>query len=567
MLFPRQFIAAICILVAAFAAANAVHAQKYSLTRIANNNGVSMTAAQTIVYDDRLYYFDKTGSTTGAIYRDSGSSSDLVRSLTFTSGATMGPIIDGQLYYTKDGLQYSLDDPSQQPISSATPGVTFTSTSYLATLNGKQLFYGTTAAGTRLYRRDAQGLVLVGNPSGSGDDFDLFDYTVFNNQVYFSAKGPSGNELYRTDGNSINLVADILPGTGSSNPGDYAFPTGFRQVGSNLLFDAIGPNGRELYRYDGASVSQVADIRPGSLGSDPTHLMPYHNSLIFSAFGPSGNELYIWDAAGGARLLANINTGSGTASSGPGYFVLYKDWLYFQAAPNGVTTSLYRTNGVEVDPLNITNPDMVRIAYDDKQSSIYKDKLYFSANAGIYSTDGTTFSIIPGAETNTGQPKPAFTNFAGDLIMSYDKGQGLGVELYRWNGTTFSLISDINPGCTMDAGQCFARSGDPDFFLEANGVLYFLASNGTTGLYRMTASAPNGDFNFDGTVDMSDYVVWRQGLGTRYTQADYDNWRAHFGSVGPPPGAGSAAGVPEPSLLPLIAGMILAIARIRSVRH
>jgi hypothetical protein len=83
----------------------------------------------------------------------------------------------------------------------------------------------------------------------------------------------------------------------------------------------------------------------------------------------------------------------------------------------------------------------------------------------------------------------------------------------------------------------------------------------------MTASAPNGDFNFDGTVDMSDYVVWRQGLGTRYTQADYDDWRAHFGSVGPPPGAGSAIGVPEPSSLTLITGLTLVVACIHSARH
>jgi hypothetical protein len=82
----------------------------------------------------------------------------------------------------------------------------------------------------------------------------------------------------------------------------------------------------------------------------------------------------------------------------------------------------------------------------------------------------------------------------------------------------------------------------------------------------MTASAPNGDFNFDGIVDMSDYVVWRAGFGTRYTQIDYDNWRAHFGSVGPPPGAGSVTNVPEPSSLTLIAGLILVLARIRSAQ-
>ena len=45
------------------------------------------------------------------------------------------------------------------------------------------------------------------------------------------------------------------------------------------------------------------------------------------------------------------------------------------------------------------------------------------------------------------------------------------------------------------------------------------------------------DFNTDGSVDAADYVVWRKGLGTTYTQNDYDNWRTHFGQT-----AGSSRG-------------------------
>ncbi|MEX2306047.1 MAG: SGNH/GDSL hydrolase family protein [Pirellulales bacterium] len=54
-----------------------------------------------------------------------------------------------------------------------------------------------------------------------------------------------------------------------------------------------------------------------------------------------------------------------------------------------------------------------------------------------------------------------------------------------------------------------------------------------------------GDFNDDNIVDASDYVVWRKGLGTTYTQTDYDVWRAHFGETA---GSGSAetTTVPEP---------------------
>lgn len=62
-----------------------------------------------------------------------------------------------------------------------------------------------------------------------------------------------------------------------------------------------------------------------------------------------------------------------------------------------------------------------------------------------------------------------------------------------------------------------------------------------------------GDFNNNGVVDSADYVTWRKGLGTVYTQADYGIWRAHFGQT-----AGSGTGdiantaVPEPTTLMLL---------------
>ena len=59
-----------------------------------------------------------------------------------------------------------------------------------------------------------------------------------------------------------------------------------------------------------------------------------------------------------------------------------------------------------------------------------------------------------------------------------------------------------------------------------------------------------GDFNADGTVNAADYIIWRDGLGTVYTQSHYQAWRStfrmqfSFGSTG----TGSAAvAIPEPS--------------------
>lgn len=70
--------------------------------------------------------------------------------------------------------------------------------------------------------------------------------------------------------------------------------------------------------------------------------------------------------------------------------------------------------------------------------------------------------------------------------------------------------------------------------------------------------AIEGDFNRDGLVDAADYTVWRDGLGTLYTQADYTVWKNNFGAGGAHGGA--VAGVPEPAGLAIAALLAAALA-------
>jgi autotransporter-associated beta strand protein len=62
-----------------------------------------------------------------------------------------------------------------------------------------------------------------------------------------------------------------------------------------------------------------------------------------------------------------------------------------------------------------------------------------------------------------------------------------------------------------------------------------------------------GDFNNNGTVDAADYTVWRKGLGTTYTQNDFNVWRANFGQTAGIGALGGAnATVPEPTTLAML---------------
>jgi hypothetical protein len=75
----------------------------------------------------------------------------------------------------------------------------------------------------------------------------------------------------------------------------------------------------------------------------------------------------------------------------------------------------------------------------------------------------------------------------------------------------------------------------------------------TSDLVLQAVAALPGDFNGDGTVNAADYIVWRKGLGTTFTQGDYEIWATHFGQSAMGVGAARAAAAPEPPGVALIA--------------
>lgn len=88
-----------------------------------------------------------------------------------------------------------------------------------------------------------------------------------------------------------------------------------------------------------------------------------------------------------------------------------------------------------------------------------------------------------------------------------------------------------------------------------------------------------GDFDLNGTVDSSDYTIWRDRLGMassigdanfdgQVTVADYSIWRSNFGASLTGSGSGAfAIGVPEPGTITLSIVMMVAGAASKRRRH
>jgi hypothetical protein len=133
------------------------------------------------------------------------------------------------------------------------------------------------------------------------------------------------------------------------------------------------------------------------------------------------------------------------------------------------------------------------------------------------------------------------------LVQKQQLDGSLRQTLYRPSGLVLphGLALDPSAGflyvADADGGQVYRGK------LDGTGALEPIPAPGLQNPWDVEVSIgpDDGDYNGDGVVDAADYVVWRKGLGTVFTQDDYNIWRAHFGQT-LDTGSSLNGAVPEP---------------------
>jgi ELWxxDGT repeat protein len=168
--------------------------------------------------------------------------------------------------------------------------------------------------------------------------------------------------------------------------------TSFAKLGNNLFFGADdGVHGVELWKTDGTvnGTLMVKDIFPGYASSNATSLFAFNNKIYFSANdGINGAEVWQTDGtAGGTIMLKDLNPAHvGNTGSQPGQFVVFKEALYFTAAPDSYYSTLWKTDGTAAGTIQITANDYSGVS----QLTVVGDVLFFTKNAtSLWKTDGT----------------------------------------------------------------------------------------------------------------------------------------------------------------------------------
>lgn len=408
------------------------------------------------------------------------------------------------------------------------PGGSSSPTAFAPLTNDIVLFSansGATDTGSELWRTDgtSSGTWLVRDiePNGSSSPSRLI---AFGGQVFFRAfcSSQGGTELWVSDGTHVGTmrVADINP-AGDSNI-DLLTASG-----SRLYFIATTNGDTELFAYDGTSVSQVADIHSSGSGlSSSSSLVDVDGTLFFSASNATfGRELWRTDGITTTQVI-DLNPGPadgiGAGSVFAPIMVNRGGQLLFAGANGSNGTELWTTDGTignatmvrDINPgLPASGPTNMRVVGSGSNARLFFSGTDAAVGQELFVSDGTTIGTAlvidgrVGSSSTNGSPL-ALSAF-GDTLLFTIEATKVGRELFRSDGTAEGtlLVRDIrNPNASDSAITTNLYAETSRAITSGNGRLYFRANDGLHGQELWTS-----DGTAVGTYRVSDI---NPGLGS-----------------------------------------------------
>jgi ELWxxDGT repeat protein len=288
-----------------------------------------------------------------------------------------------------------------------------------------------------------------------------------------------------TPSESVVMVSDINPGWRGSYP---SFLTAYR---NDLYFRAnTGLNDTELWRFDGTNAVRVADIAPGETGSSPANLAVLGDRLFFNASTTAGYRVWSFDGTNAARV---------TNANPPYAFFdgsFWKPTVWFGELAYPSQGRIYLFNGVRFAYLN-TPP------WAQMDLVLWNGALYYGAQEGTHGVElwrfnGTSQTRVTDIHQGDADASPEGLYVAGSSLYFRARTAALGRELYCFDGTTARCVADINPG---------AGDSNPGEFCFFAGHVYFSADDGIHGyeLWRTDGT------NVAVVADINPNPVYQQG--------------------------------------------------------
>jgi ELWxxDGT repeat protein len=245
-------------------------------------------------------------------------------------------------------------------------------------------------------------------------------------------------------------VLDVQPGAADS------FPQELTAFQGKLFFSAVGPEGTELWKSDGTAAGTVLvkDINPGPDGSRPRLLTVHAGRLwFFAEDGEHGRELWSSDGTeAGTRLEVELLPGAESYESL--FMVALGDRLVFALYGNGIWVS----DGTPAGTREIHGRSA-----DFAILTVFQGRLYYVSEGVLWSTDGTEAGTGPLPDRD-GRPVINAYRFAilGGRLVFIAVDQTGHFALWQSDGTLAGTFPLHPPAGIADPND-LVRAGDRVF--------------------------------------------------------------------------------------------------------
>lgn len=272
----------------------------------------------------------------------------------------------------------------------------------------------------------------------------VYDSYVYNNELYFSGKSNCFSndykQLYAFNGSTFRLVEAENP-TGDFDPQDFAIHN------NELYFRGFtSGNGWELFKTNGASVSLAFEFLPGSSSSFPLRMTSYNGYLYLVLLnGTSSTQLFKLDTATSTATAFGIQVAND--------FKVFNNELYFaETNANNTVRQLAKLDANDIItfiPFANTSEDATGVLfYHELNGSLYFTASKPSTGYELYRyTPGSTAQLIEDYNPGSQGSSPFFrAALNGILYFGADNGNGLGNELHKYTPEVVIMtpIADAN---------------------------------------------------------------------------------------------------------------------------
>lgn len=185
---------------------------------------------------------------------------------------------------------------------------------------------------------------------------------------------------------------------------------------------------------------------------------------------------------GKAQNWEQIVIASGTNSSNPMFFTEFNGEMYFSASGtniSGIGNELYKTNGTQAGTSLVMNlnPNFSGSSYPSN-FTVFNGELYFTADDGVhgrelFKTDGTTITLVKdinvgsGSSSNHSDNMMAMLEENGFLYFFAEDTSGTGYDLWETDGTETGTVKvlELNTNEGSGLNLNFKKLGNSLYFV------------------------------------------------------------------------------------------------------